>query len=68
MNKDHQFSMEIMSRAAQCAAEHLSGVRDADDWKALKWLLERDPFSREEFAPQQPQQEMPKVILNIHRD
>ena len=68
MGRDHQFSMEIMSRAAQCAAEHLSGVRDADDWKALKWLLERDPFSREEFWSRQTQQEMPKFILNIHRE
>ena len=68
MEKDHQFTMEIMSRAAQNAGELLSKVLDAEDLKYLKWLLERGPFSREEFGPRQTMNDMPKFILNIHRD
>lgn len=68
MEKDHQFAMEIMSRAAQNAGDLLSKVQDAEDLKYLKWLLERDPFSREEFGARQTKNDMPKFILNIHRD
>lgn len=68
MDRDHQFAMEIRSRAAQIAAEQVKGIWDSDDWRALKWLLERTPFSREEYGPQQSKNEGPQVILNIHRD
>ncbi|MCZ6775293.1 MAG: hypothetical protein O7D34_02410 [Ignavibacteria bacterium] len=68
MDEDPQFAMEIMSRTAQAAAEYLRGIGDAADWKAWKWLLERNPFSREEFGTQRTEKVQPKIVLNIHRD
>jgi len=67
MNDDHQFAMEIQSRAAQIAAGHVSNIRDKDDWRAWKFLLQHDPFSREEYGPQQSKNEGLEIILNIHR-
>ncbi len=68
MDEDPQFAMEIMSRTAQAAAEHLRGIGNAEDWKAWKWLLERNPFSREEFGAQRTEKAQPTIVLNIHRD
>jgi len=68
MNDDHQFAMEITSRAAQVAAEYVRGIGGAEDWKAWKWILERDPFSREEYGTQRTEKVQPTIVLNIHRD
>lgn len=68
MDKDHQFAMEIRSRAAQVAADHVRGIRDTEDWKAWKWLLEQNPFSREEYGSQSSKDKQPTIVLNIHRD
>ena len=68
VNDDHQLAMEIMSRSAQVTGEYQRNIGDADDWKAWKWILERSPFSREEFGAQRIEKEMPTIVLNIIRD
>ncbi len=57
-------------RLSVTEAEKLRCINEAAqrDWKAAAWSLERDPLSREEFSNRNRDLEMPKIILNIHRD
>jgi hypothetical protein len=51
-------------------AENLSLIKDAGqkDWKALAWIVERDPYSKSEYGTQRGDKGQVTVILNIHRD
>ena len=68
--EDPRFAMEVHARRSQNVAEKLRYINEAAqrDWKAAAWSLERDPYSREEFSNRNKEKEMPKIILNIHRD
>ena len=68
--EDPRLAMEIHARRSQNVAEKLRCINDASrkDWKAAAWSLERDPYSREEFSNRNKEKDMPRIILNIHRD
>ena len=68
VRRDIPFGREIRSRCAQVAAQRIGKVEDSNDWRAWKFLLENDPYSREEYGSRHTGDSGPTIVLNIQRD